>query len=538
MLMEFQSQTYFQYFVFEDIVNVFGNVTETMVYEIFEEHVLISKTKVSSSIMKSSIDTLLHSLILFKLYDIIPNGNDYLDFNQSGNIAISNSNDANTGIRIRILLSDMMNDVLSIDIALREYATNENNNTLIIVLIYCYYETFIGNESTDGTSNFKFIINIILLTQLSNVVFTNITKYSNIFAIITIIFTIIIIYWSYIKNETIIPQIKLWLQFPNDKRIQINCCKITMWLLYMLWFKQKKLNSGSPHRSLMSGINTPQQITMNIQSSSMESSVIVNIHRYFYFVLIVAMIPSTIFSYYYPSVAGYYNISGGNGITTNTDEYNIICTRYCSCSHDKCWNYNNLYCMEACPNRHMLLSLNFNTIYGYESINNVYRDGSKSCLNITNFDLYDNVYGNNIQVFCQDNISIMVNNVINLGNQSIYQHTIYNIVTIYLNTQTWLVLVRKFTDIVNLANIQINELQNKYGNYFNTYCDVESKIIVSFDKTIIYKETTTIRRRTIARKRRMTSSNSILSIDYVNDVIITIATEDIDHEVVLLIFFG
>ena len=204
-------------FIVVNTVNVFGNVIEIMVLN--EGHVLVSRTKIKSSIMLSSIDTILNLWILFKF---IPNGNDYVYFNQNSNITISNSNDA-TRIRIRILESDMKNVILQIDIAER---------TLNNIPIYCYYNTFIGNESTDvctidnRISNFQITIKIILLTQLINVVFINTTKYSNTFAIITVIFTIIIIYWSYVKNKTLIHQNKLWLQLPNDKLIQINCCEI------------------------------------------------------------------------------------------------------------------------------------------------------------------------------------------------------------------------------------------------------------------------------------------------------------------------
>lgn len=259
--MEFHGQTYFN---FEDTVNVFGNITEIMVYEIVnEKYVLVNKTKVNSYIIQLSIDIVLNSLILFTLYNIILTSNNYSYFNQSSNITISTSNHVARS-RTRYLVSDTMNVNLLIDMVVRDYGSTDSNSTIINILIYCYCNIFNGNESTDGctavgitdkeTSNFEIIANIILLTQSNNLVLTNIPKYSNTFVIITINFTIIMIYWSYIKYKTRVPEKKLWLQFPNDKLIQINCCKINSILVYF-----------------------------NICGYCMESSVIVNIHRYFYF---------------------------------------------------------------------------------------------------------------------------------------------------------------------------------------------------------------------------------------------------------------
>ena len=128
-------------------------------------------------------------------------------------------------------------------------------------------------------------------------------------------------------------------------------------------------------------------IIRKIQFSSRKSSVIVNIHRYFYFVQIVAMI------YRYLFVIGYYNISGGNHIIQISDEYNIIGTRY-----------ESKATLES----------------KFECINNICRGFSQSWLNITNFDLYDDVYDNLNQVLYQHNMSIVVNNIICLENQSIY----------------------------------------------------------------------------------------------------------------------
>ena len=45
------------------------------------------------------------------------------------------------------------------------------------------------------------------------------------------------------------------------------------------------------------------------------------------------------------------------------------------------------------------------------------------------------------------------------------------------------------TDIVNLTNIQINELENKYGNCFDNYYNAENQTAVSIQKIIVCNQT-------------------------------------------------
>ena len=91
-------------------------------------------------------------------------------------------------------------------------------------------------------------------------------------------------------------------------------------------------------------------------------------------------------------------------------------------------------------------------------------------------------------------------------------------------------------DIVNLIHINVNELKDEYGKYSDNYYDIENKNLVSIDKITAYKKIkATTRKRTIARKRGMSSSALNLSIDCSNDVVITMGTanEVTNHNLVI-----
>ena len=74
-----------------------------------------------------------------------------------------------------------------------------------------------------------------------------------------------------------------------------------------------------------------------------------------------------------------------------------------------------------------------------------------------------------------------------------------NIILLYIVNVIFGVIM----DIVNLMNIQLNELKDKYGKHFANIIRMTLKIknLVSIDKTIVYKKITTTRKRTIAQKK-------------------------------------